>query len=549
MALTEAQKKQQERHAEYWRRREAENLASNLKEEQAYEKELQRIYKDMLDSCQKEIDAFYSRYVDKEGITIAEAKKRVRKIDMDAYERKAERYVKAANADMKVFGRDYKNSPGAAYYFSDKANEEMRLYNLTMKVNRLEMLKANIGLELIKGHAELETFMEDILQGRTEDELKRQAGILGKTIRNNAQRASVIVNASFHNATFSDRVWTNHSKMKADLSKLIESGMIAGKNPRVLAKDLKKYFIGEPKLKDGRSGAVFAAERLMRTELARVQTEAQRESMIHNGFAQYTFLTNTGCCPICAAISGEHFKVKDMLPGKNAPPMHPLCRCSVAAYEDSDDYHEWLDFLEAGGTTEEFYKQKAQKQIEKSRESATIKEKYGFDMIEGAHSINDDIVTNGKPTCNPDKLRKNCQRCVQAYEFRRRGYDVIAKPKPTEGNNIKWGNECFTDEKGHFVAYKLRKTKAEVEKELAGAPNGARYSIYVSWKVGGAHVFIAEKENGVVRFVDPQTGRTDASDCFERGNEGRFGYFRMDDKKITKDADIIKQTMEKNKHD
>lgn len=56
----------------------------------------------------------------------------------------------------------------------------MRLYNATMKINRLEMLKANIGLELIKGHDDLEKFMAEILQGRTEDELKRQAGILGK---------------------------------------------------------------------------------------------------------------------------------------------------------------------------------------------------------------------------------------------------------------------------------------------------------------------------------------------------------------------------------
>ena len=35
--------------------------------------------------------------------------------------------------------------------FSDKANAEMRLYNLTMKVNRLELLKAQIGL--VKGFA------------------------------------------------------------------------------------------------------------------------------------------------------------------------------------------------------------------------------------------------------------------------------------------------------------------------------------------------------------------------------------------------------------
>ena len=122
----------------------------------------------MLDAAQKEIDAFYGRYADKEQITLAEAKRRVSKLDIAAYERKAKRYV--ADKD-----------------FSKQANEEMRLYNLTMKVNRLEMLKANIGLELVAGHNEQEKFMSKILRGRTEEELQRQAGILGKTVRNKCQ--------------------------------------------------------------------------------------------------------------------------------------------------------------------------------------------------------------------------------------------------------------------------------------------------------------------------------------------------------------------------
>jgi hypothetical protein len=48
-----------------------------------------------------------------------------------------------------------------------------------------------------------------------------------------------------------------------------------------------------------------------------------------------------------------------MMPGENAPPMHPHCRCSTAAYVDRKEYEEWLDFLDKGGTTEEYEKQKA----------------------------------------------------------------------------------------------------------------------------------------------------------------------------------------------
>ena len=328
--------------AAYWAKREREALQYYVTDEAEYDKQINKIYTNMLANCQKEINAFYGRYADKENITIAEAKKRVSSMDIKAYEAKAERYVKDKT-------------------FSKEANEEMRLYNATMRINRLEMLKANIGLELIAGGDDLEKFMEGILKGRTEAELKRQAGILGKTITNNAQLAHSIVNASFHNATFSQRIWNNSAAMKADLDKLIQSGLIQGKNANVLAKDLQKYFIGEPRLKNGKKGAKYRAEVLMRTELARVQTEAQKQSFIRNGFSQYQFIVNGNCCDICRDIANKDvgfgkgiFLVKDMMPGENASPVHPLCRCSTAAYSDRAEYEAWLDFLESGGTTKEW---------------------------------------------------------------------------------------------------------------------------------------------------------------------------------------------------
>lgn len=292
----------------------------------------------MLDAAQKEIDAFYGRYADKEQITLAEAKRRVSKLDIAAYQRKAKRYV--ADKD-----------------FSKQANEEMRLYNLTMKVNRLEMLKANIGLELVAGHNEQEQFMSKILRGRTEEELQRQAGILGKTVRNNAKLAETIPNASFHGATFSERIWGNQAALKAELSKQLQVGMIQGKNPRVLAREIQKTF----------GASASNAERLMRTELARVQTEAQRQSFLANGFEEYTFHANRGCCSACADLDVKHFKIKDMMPGKNAPPMHPNCRCSVSAYEDDAEYEAWLDFLDKGGTTEEWEARKSEMGAELQR--------------------------------------------------------------------------------------------------------------------------------------------------------------------------------------
>lgn len=346
---------------DYWAQREAEALKHRITDEREYDKEIKRIYSEMLDNIQKEIDGFYGRYATKEGISLAEAKKRVSKLDIERYERKAEKYVREKD-------------------FSDKANEEMRIYNLTMKVNRLELLKAQIGLETIAGHDALQKFLESILKGRTLDELKRQAGILGKSLGNNAKAAHAIVNGSFKVArvgnknTFSDYIWQYQDLMRIELGKQLQIGLIQGKNPRAIARSLEKFWYGNDPLTGG--GAVYCMERLMRTELARVQTEAQKQSFNRNGFEMFMFIANSRCCTDCRKLNGKTFRVKDMMPGDNAAPLHPNCRCSVAAHEDSAEYEAWLDYLSKGGTSKDWNKfRKSADVLEKSVKSSTMKEK------------------------------------------------------------------------------------------------------------------------------------------------------------------------------
>ena len=387
---------------DYWRKREEDALRHYISEERKCDKELKKIYADMLAECRAEIDRFYGKYAAAEKITITEAKRRVAKLDIEAYERKAKRYVKEKN-------------------FSQRANEEMRLYNATMKINRLEMLKANIGLELISGHDELDRFMAEVLKGRTMDELTRQAGILGKTIRGNAKMANSIVNASFHNATFSQRVWSNLALLQNELNQLLQRGLIQGKNPRELARDLRKAF----------DSSVYHSERLMRTELARVQIDAQKKSFEENGFEHYEFIANANCCDSCQRLNGKHFEVKKMTPGENAAPLHPNCRCSVAAWEDSEDYDAWLDYLSKGGTTEEWNRlQKAEKSVAKKFNSGIIK------LTK--------ISSEGRVVNPMDKNRyfRMKKRLIQ------NGCSVISAKGDDEKFLLAFGAEAISDEQG-----------------------------------------------------------------------------------------------------
>lgn len=310
----------------YWRQREEEQRKKNLEDQKEYDERIKSIYQKAMDNIQKEIDSFYARYARKEGISLAEAKKRASKLDMEEYSRKAKRYVEEKD-------------------FSKEANDEMRLYNMTMKANRLELLKANIGLELVDGFNDMQQFFDEKLTDRTVSEFKRQAGILGKTVTETeaANRAKVLVNASFHNAKWSDRIWMHQDLLKGKLDSLLRTGLIQGRNPRELARELRKAF----------GASRNDSERLMRTEMARVQTAAQKDSFERNGFDRFEYICCglSDACPACKALDGKKFSVEDMMPGENAPPMHPNCHCSTAAAAaDRKDFDAWLDAKAAGET-------------------------------------------------------------------------------------------------------------------------------------------------------------------------------------------------------
>ncbi len=415
---------------EYWKNRETEAKKHNIQEEAEYNRKIKEIYANMMDEINKEIKGFYTKYAAKEGITMAEAKKRVSKLDIAAYERKAKKYVETKD-------------------FSNRANEEMRIYNLTMKVNRLELLKANIGLEMVSGFDEMQKYFDKKLTDRTLKEFQRQAGILGKSVLKNEKYAHAIVNASFKNATYSDRIWMYQGMLKAELEGLLASGLIRGQNPKKLAKHLEKRF----------GVSAYNAERLMVTELARVQTEAQKQSFIRNGFDEYVYVacTKGDVCPICKGLDDKHFKVDDMMPGENAPPMHPGCHCSVAAYMDDEAYEEWINSYKEHGLNFEDWKSsmESEKLVDKlskyEKDFEKLTEGYSYDEFvkdfgsveEGFEGSDANEIKKAKEIVEKiEKIRKKLNAKEKTNYKSNAKEDPIAK---FESCGIKFKNNSSTE--------------------------------------------------------------------------------------------------------
>lgn len=132
------------------------------------------------------------------------------------------------------------------------------------------------------------------------------------------------------------------------------------------------------------------------------------------------------------------------------------------------------------------------------------------DAYAGANPYYDDTGSHAE-------YNMNCQRCVVAYELRRRGYDVVALPT-YQGDNLPRGTAGGN---GHWMgAFKGARSEsvgatrnAQVEKNIAAKMNaygpGSRAVVRVQWqgRNGGGHVFSVENSGGRMRYVDAQTGK------------------------------------------
>ena len=537
------------RNADYWRGRISILEDSAHREAQRTIQDMEELYLDAQRSVQKEIESWYARFAVNNQISLTDARKWLTAGQLEEFHWSVEQYIKIGEQA----GLD-------AAWLKKLENASARFH-----ISRLEAVQTGIQqqLELLYGNQvdSLDALLKKVVgNGYTHTAFEVQKGVgVGWDITGlDQKKLETLLSKPWttDGRTFRDRCWLNKNDLVGSVSKSLTQGLLRGDSPAKITTAIQKQF-GVHRYKAGR---------LVNTETTYFNAVATKECYkdLDVEMVEIIETLDSHTCSICGGLDGKVIPISQYEPGVTVPPFHPNCRGTTAPAidpkyageraarnADGDVYYvpanmkyaDWVQTFVNGGSKAGLTAATATAILDIVEQATGAKK--------GTSMAIQDAVKGANPNYSRGSAYGvNCQRCVQAYEFRRRGYDVVAKPKPSTNNIISWGSECFIQPGAYqysYQAYALNQTEAAVKKALANAPDGSRFSIYIKWKRtygGSAHVFIAEKTGGVVHYLDPQTGNMDASDYFTRGSKGCFGYFRLDDKALTTDPNIISATVE-----
>lgn len=124
--------------------------------------------------------------------------------------------------------------------------------------------------------------------------------------------------------TWTQRIWNNIDYLQQTLNDELINCVVTGKKTSQLKKLLQNRF----------GVSHYQSDRLVRTEIAHIQTEAAKKRYEDYGLKRYEYHADPDdrTCKHgadCEALHGKIFYFSEMQAGVNAPPMHPNCRCAI----------------------------------------------------------------------------------------------------------------------------------------------------------------------------------------------------------------------------
>lgn len=270
---------------------------------------------------EKNVNDWYQRYADENGISLADARKELNARELKAFKMTLEEYRRQAEQEG----------------LSDEYKQMLKQASIRKRLDREQELYINTVHELERWAKTQDTDISDLLNKVYESTnyhtayltqtMKGEYSKYGQVDPNTVQR---IIHSPWapDGKDFSERIWDNRKKLAKTMQSEFTQAMIIGQGTADISKAIVKNM----------NTSYSNANRLVETELARVHSQAFMDCMAELDVDAVEILAtlDSKTSPICRRMDGKIVQRKDAKPGITIPPFHCHCRSTTVPYLGDD---------------------------------------------------------------------------------------------------------------------------------------------------------------------------------------------------------------------
>lgn len=303
------------KNSEYWAQRMAALMDAEMHKADTYGTDVATAYRKAAKSLQADIERWYAKFADNNGISMAEARKMLQDDELEEFQWTVQEYIKHGKEN------------------GISADWEKQLVNASSRVHisRYEALKLQCWQHAYEASGNLDDGLHLLLQEvytstyyHTAYEVQKGAGHGSPFAKIDTAQVEKVLSKPWaaDGSDFSERIWKNRAQLVQELDAGLTQGIIRGDPPDKLVKHLSDRFgVSESR-----------AQTLVQTESAHFANQAQSDNFKELGVAKYEVVAalDKSTCYICGDMDGQQFPLSEEKPGVNAPLFHARCRCCKA---------------------------------------------------------------------------------------------------------------------------------------------------------------------------------------------------------------------------
>lgn len=283
--------------------------------------DIEKQYRQAQKQLEGQIAAWYQRFVDNNGITLAEAHRLLTTKELAEFKWDVNQYIQYGQENA-INGTWVKQLENASARFH---------------INRLEALKIQTqqAVESMFGNQldSIDSAMRGIYTNgyyHTAYEIQRGVGVGWDFSALDEKQISKVINKPWaaDGKNFSERIWGNRQKLVNELNTTLTQNIILGKDPQKAIDEIAR------KMNTSKS----VAGRLVMTEEAAFSSAAQKDCFTELDVEQFEIVAtlDSHTSDICQEMDGKHFPMSKWEVGTTAPPFHVWCRTTTCPYFDDE---------------------------------------------------------------------------------------------------------------------------------------------------------------------------------------------------------------------